>query len=125
MAEKGHYYILKTLETDPKISQRQFAENLGISLGKGKYCVKPLLGKGLIKASNFKNSNNKIAYAYLLTPKGIQQKAVLAQHFLENKVLEYDALKEEIQVLKAEFKRKSRYRNTAHHDHTDGEHANP
>ena len=107
MAEKSHYDILKTLESDPKISQRQLAKNLDISLGKVNYCVKALLAKGLIKATNFKNSNNKIAYAYLLTPKGIRQKAVLAQHFLERKVLEYENLREEIRVLKAELREKS------------------
>ena len=103
MADNSHYKILKTLETDPKISQRQLAENLGISLGKVNYCVKALLEKGLIKTTNFKNSNNKIAYAYLLTPKGIKQKTLFAQHFLERTVLEYEQLKREIQSPKAEL----------------------
>ena len=103
MADNSHYKILKTLETDPKISQRQLAENLGISLGKVNYCVKALLEKGLIKTTNFKNSNNKIAYAYLLTPKGIKQKTLFAHHFLEKTVLEYEQLKREIQSLKAEL----------------------
>ena len=125
MAEKSHYDILKTLETEPRISQRQLAENLDISVGKVNYCVKALLVKGLIKASNFKNSNNKIAYAYLLTPKGIRQKAVLAQHFLERKVSEYEKLEEEIQSLKAELKRKASPANNARHERPDGESANP
>jgi EPS-associated MarR family transcriptional regulator len=99
----SHYQILKSLEADPKISQRQLAENLGISLGKVNYCVKALLEKGLIKATNFKNSNNKIAYAYLLTPKGIKQKTELAHHFLERKVHEYEQLEQEIRTLKAEL----------------------
>jgi EPS-associated MarR family transcriptional regulator len=103
MANHSQYQVLKTLEADPKISQRQLAENLDISLGKVNYCVKALLEKGLIKASNFKNSNNKIAYAYLLTPKGIKQKTVLAQQFLERKVLEYNQLEIEIQTLKTEL----------------------
>ena len=103
MADTSHYQILKTLEADPKISQRQLAENLDISLGKVNYCVKALLEKGLIKATNFKNSNNKIAYAYLLTPKGIKQKTILAQHFLERKVVEYEQLEQEIQILRAEL----------------------
>jgi EPS-associated MarR family transcriptional regulator len=102
MADNSHYKMLKTLEADPKISQRQLAENLGISLGKVNYCVKALLEKGLIKTTNFKNSNNKIAYAYLLTPKGIKQKTLFAQHFLEKTVLEYEQLKHEIQSPKAE-----------------------
>ena len=96
-------HILKTLESEPKISQRQLAENLGISLGKVNYCVKALLEKGLIKATNFKNSKNKIAYAYLLTPKGMKQKTHLAHRFLERKVREYELLQLEIESLKSEL----------------------
>jgi EPS-associated MarR family transcriptional regulator len=120
MADTSHYQILKTLEADPKISQRQLAENLDISLGKVNYCVKALLGKGLIKATNFKNSNNKIAYAYLLTPKGIKQKAVLAQHFLERKVLEYEQLEHEIQTLKAELQQTPYPKGGIRHSQSDG-----
>ncbi|MFT7305305.1 MAG: EPS-associated MarR family transcriptional regulator [Candidatus Azotimanducaceae bacterium] len=111
---------MKTLEADPKISQRQLAENLDISLGKVNYCVKALLGKGLIKATNFKNSNNKIAYAYLLTPKGIKQKTVLAQHFLERKVLEYEQLENEIKTLKAELQQTPYPKGSAGHPLSDG-----
>jgi len=119
MSEKSRYDILKTLETDPTISQRQLAENLQISLGKVNYCVSALLGKGLIKASNFKNSNNKIAYVYLLTPKGIKQKAILAQQFLERKVLEYEELEREIQDLRVELKQQFSPKSTSHHAKPD------
>ena len=90
------YQILKTIEVEPRISQRELAENLGVSLGKVNYCLKALLAKGWIKATNFKNSKNKIAYAYLLTPTGIRQKTVLAQQFLERKMKEYEQLEQEI-----------------------------
>ena len=75
MNEDTHYRVLKVIEINPQITQRQLADELGISLGKANYCLKSLAQKGLIKASNFKNSNNKLAYAYLLTPHGIEEKA--------------------------------------------------
>ena len=75
-----------------------------MSLGKVNYCIKALVQKGWVKANNFKNNKNKAAYAYLLTPKGIEQKAKITMRYLNSKMAEYEALKQEIEQLKAETK---------------------
>jgi EPS-associated MarR family transcriptional regulator len=97
-----HLKVLRHLEENPEVSQRELAEVLGVSLGKTNYCLKALINKGLIKASNFKNNANKRAYLYVLTPKGIETKARVSVRFLRRKIEEYDALKLEIEQLKAE-----------------------
>lgn len=97
--EETHLKVLRLLESNPNMNQRDLAESLGVSLGKTNYCVKALLDKGLIKIHNFRNSNNKLAYAYLLTPSGIVAKAELAGRFLKRKVAEYENLKQEIEML--------------------------
>ena len=102
MSDNVHYRLLKILEAQPKASQRQLAAALGISLGKINYCVKALLDQGWIKATNFKNSQHKLAYAYLLTPSGVDAKARLTARFLKQKIAEYEALKAEIEQLSAE-----------------------
>jgi len=100
--EDVHYRLLKLLAERPQASQRQLSEALGVSLGKINYCVKALLDQGWVKATNFKNSNNKLAYAYLLTPSGIDAKARITARFLKRKLDEYQALKQEIARLQAE-----------------------
>ena len=95
-----HLKVLRHLENDPEITQRELAKKLGISLGKANYCLKALIDKGLIKAGNFKNSNNKSAYIYLLTPKGIEEKSRITLHFLKRKIDEYENLKKEINELR-------------------------
>lgn len=100
--QETHFKVLRHLEENPDITQRELAEEMGVSLGKVNYCLKALIEKGWIKANNFKNSNNKAAYAYLLTPKGIERKAQITVHFLKRKVDEYEALKEEIEQLRKE-----------------------
>jgi EPS-associated MarR family transcriptional regulator len=85
------------------MSQRELADALGVSLGKTNYCLKALLGKGLIKMQSFQKSQNKLAYAYLLTPDGIAEKAGLTVRFLARKVVEYESLTLEIELLKAEM----------------------
>jgi EPS-associated MarR family transcriptional regulator len=95
--------ILKLLEEDPQISQRELARELGVSLGKANYCLQALMEKGLIKANNFKNSRNKKAYMYLLTSKGIAEKARATVRFLDRKVAEYEELRREIASLKREM----------------------
>jgi EPS-associated MarR family transcriptional regulator len=97
-----HYRLLKLLAERPEISQRGLAQALGVSLGKINYCVKALLDQGWVKASNFKNSKNKLAYAYLLTPSGIDAKARITASFLKRKLGEYEALKLEIAQLRSE-----------------------
>lgn len=100
--DETHYKILKLLQADPHISQRALAEALGVSLGKTNYCLKALIGRGLIKARNFRNSSNKAAYAYFLTPKGMEEKATVTLRFLKRKMAEYESLREEIEHLRRE-----------------------
>ena len=102
MTDDIHYHLLRLLEERPDVTQRELAKTLGISLGKTNYCVKALLEKGWVKANNFKNSKNKLAYAYLLTPSGLEAKARITTRFLKRKVAEYEALKAEIEQLTAE-----------------------
>ncbi len=97
-----HYRILRLLEAHPDMSQRQLAQALGVSLGKTNYCLQALVTKGWIKADNFKNSRNKIAYAYLLTPEGINRKATMAVRFLKRKTVEFEAIKDELERLREE-----------------------
>ena len=102
LATEAHYRVLKALEANPKLSQRQLATELGISVGKANYCIKALIDKGWVKARNFRNSDNKLAYTYALTPSGIRRKSQLTIRFLEYKRREFDALEREIAVLSAE-----------------------
>ncbi|MGB3610965.1 MAG: MarR family EPS-associated transcriptional regulator [Cellvibrio sp.] len=102
LTDEYRYKILKLLSNNPHISQRELSRELGISLGKVNYCIHALIEKGIVKASNFKNSQNKHAYAYLLTPKGIEDKAKVTVRFLNRKLAEYEALQNEIEVLRSE-----------------------
>lgn len=102
MEDELHWQLLRMLEANPKMSQRALAEQLGLSLGKTNYCIRALIEKGWIKARNFKNSDNKLAYAYVLTPKGIRQRTAATLSFLERKRTEYVALKREIARLETE-----------------------
>ena len=86
------------------MSQRELAQEMGISLGKVNFCLKGLMEKGIIKAQNFKNSSNKLAYSYLLTPKGVEEKARVTARYLKRRVKEYEDLKLEIEQLKKEVK---------------------
>src|SRR5262245_49101466 len=97
--------ILRILEESPDISQRALARELGVSLGRANYCLQALVEKGLVKANNFKNSNNKTAYMYLLTRKGIAEKARATARFLERKMAEYEALQREIEKLQQEVQK--------------------
>ena len=98
------YQVLKLLEENPDLTQRQIAEKLGVSLGKTHYLIKSLTDTGWVKFSNFKKSNNKWGYAYLLTPKGISKKASITVKFLERKQEEYIKLHEEIAQLKEDVR---------------------
>jgi EPS-associated MarR family transcriptional regulator len=98
------YRLLQLLTQRPEASQREISEALGISLGKINYCVKALIDQGWIKANNFKNSKNKLAYAYLLTPSGIDAKARITARFLKRRIAEYHAIKAEIAQLQAEVR---------------------
>jgi len=99
----NEYIILRILKDNPKITQREMAKELGLSLGKTNYIVRALVDKGWVKLSNFKRSDNKLGYIYLLTPEGVSEKTVLAQNFLKRKSEEYNKLKKEIEMLKNEL----------------------
>ena len=96
------YKLMRLLDSNPELSQRDLARALGISLGKVNYCLQALIRKGWIKAANFTNSQNKAAYMYLLTPRGIEEKASLTVRFLQAKVREYEALRLEIEQIRQE-----------------------
>lgn len=102
MTDEVNYKILKLIEENPNMSQRELAQSLGISLGKANYCLQALIQKGLVKARNFSNSKSKRAYLYILTPKGIEEKAVITVRFLRHKLKEYEELKGEIEALQRE-----------------------
>lgn len=104
LTDEYRYKTLKELQQDPGLSQRELAKRLGISLGKANFCLKVLIEKGSIKADNFKNSANKTGYLYLLTPKGLEEKVILTQRFLQRKVAEYEALEQEIEQLRKEVR---------------------
>ena len=94
--------VLRALEANPELSQRQLAAELGVSLGGVNYALKALMERGFVKADNFRKSGNKVAYLYVLTPRGVAEKASLATAFLSRKIEEYELLKQEIEALKGE-----------------------
>ena len=94
--------VLRALEANPELSQRQLAKELGVSLGGVNYALKALIERGFVKADNFRKSGNKSAYLYVLTPKGVAEKASLASAFLGQKLEEYEVLRQEIEALKGE-----------------------
>jgi EPS-associated MarR family transcriptional regulator len=98
-----HLKVLRHLEANPEVTQRELAQELGVSLGKANYCLKALIDKGFVKARNFRNSNNKRAYLYKLTPSGIEAKARISVSFLRRKLHEYEQLKVEIDQLQNEI----------------------
>ena len=106
MHQEIHLKVLRHLEHNPEVTQRELAEHLGVSLGKANYCLKALISKGFVKARNFKNSNRKSAYLYVLTPQGIDEKARISVGFLKRKMHEYEQLKQEIVQLEQEVNSK-------------------
>ena len=93
---QDHFNVLRKINSKPKSTQRELAEELGFSLGKLNYCLKALKNKGLIKMKNFKKNPNKINYIYVITPRGITEKTKLTINFMKQKMQEYDELKKEI-----------------------------
>ena len=89
--------ILSNIEVNPNLTQRQIAKDLGVSLGKTNYLIKALLNKGYLKVNNFRSSDNKLSYLYLLTPKGVETKRELTILFLQRKSEEFDKLKKEME----------------------------
>jgi EPS-associated MarR family transcriptional regulator len=94
--------VLRALEVNPELSQRQLAAELGVSLGGVNFALKALVERGFVKADNFRKSGNKVAYLYVLTPQGVAEKASLATAFLGRKLEEYEVLRQEIEALKGE-----------------------
>jgi EPS-associated MarR family transcriptional regulator len=105
MDEELRLRILRLLTESPDLPQRELAHRLGLSLGKINYCLRGLVEKGWIKVNNFRNSQNKMAYAYVLTPQGMSAKAAVTAAFLRRKQEEYSTLEREIEELRAEVMR--------------------
>lgn len=101
--EDVHFRVLRLLEENPEMSQRDLAQAVGISVGGAHYCLNALIEKGLVKIGNFSAARDKRRYAYILTPKGIAEKSALTGRFLKRKMAEYEALKAEIDALKVEL----------------------
>ena len=95
--DKDHFDVLRKIKNRPNTSQREMAKDLGFSLGKLNYCIKALQKKGLVKINNFKKNPKKINYIYVLTPKGIAEKAKLTINFMKRTMKQYDELKRELE----------------------------
>lgn len=100
LQEDTYFRVMSILQENPDLTQRELAERLGISVGGLNYCLKGLIEKGLVKMKNFANSKNKFGYVYVLTPTGMAEKAAITHRFLQRKMVEYEALKTEIEALK-------------------------
>jgi EPS-associated MarR family transcriptional regulator len=103
LTDEYRYKILRKLEAEPETSQRELARELGISLGKVNFCLNALIEKGLVKANNFRHSQNKKGYIYLLTPSGVEEKAKITVQFLKYKLAQYEAIKAEISQLQEDI----------------------
>ena len=106
--EDTHFRIMRILQENPDLTQRELAEKLGVSVGGLNYCLKALMEKGWLKMQNFQNSKNKFKYVYLLTPQGIAEKVALTSRFLDRKMQEYETLKAEIESLHQDVKSASK-----------------
>jgi len=105
LPDETRYRLLKYLESNPDASQRALARELDVSLGKVNYCIKALVDRGWLTIGRFRRSNNKMAYVYKLTPKGIEAKAEATVRFLNRKLGEYEDLRAEIESLRAEARK--------------------
>ncbi|WP_408598215.1 MarR family EPS-associated transcriptional regulator [Limnohabitans sp.] len=105
--EDTYFRVMRILKDNPDLTQRELAEQLGVSVGSLNYCLKALIEKGWIKMQNFSQSKNKFGYVYILTRKGISEKAALTSNFLKRKRTEYEALKAEIESLSSELQSSS------------------
>ncbi len=107
LQEDTHYRVLRLLEANPDLTQREIAKELGLSTGGINYCLRALIDKGWVKVQNFSESKNKFGYIYVLTPVGVSQKIALTGKFLQRKMNEYDALRSEIKLLSNEIQNSS------------------
>ena len=101
--ETEHLQVLKLLQANPSLSQRQLAAQMGVSLGKANYCLRALVEKGLVKLGNFSKNPNKRHYAYILTPAGLEEKTRITLGFLKRKEAEFEAIQGEIDALRKEL----------------------
>lgn len=108
MDDAIRYRLLKLLDEQPHLTQRELAKAMGISLGKANYCLRALIKVGAVKANNFKNSADKSGYLYLLTPRGFEEKAKVTRRFLDRKLAEYETIQREIEELQAEARQADR-----------------
>ena len=104
LQEDTYFRVLRMLQDDPDMTQREIAQKLGISTSGLNYCLKALIDKGWVKVQNFSQSKNKFGYIYVLTPQGMAEKALLAGRCLKRKMTEYEQLQAEIEALKAEMR---------------------
>jgi EPS-associated MarR family transcriptional regulator len=100
ISDEIRYKLLRLLQSNPDLSQREVANELGVSVGKVNYSLRALMQRGWVKAQNFRNSQNKMAYRYLLTPRGIEEKAKITVRFLQAKMDEYETLRLEIEQIR-------------------------
>jgi EPS-associated MarR family transcriptional regulator len=107
LSEEMRYRLMRLIEENPQMSQRDVARELGISLGRVNFCVQALVRQGWVKAIRFKNSRNKLAYTYLLTQRGMEEKAALTLEFLRIKTREYEALCAEIELIRQDVNRRA------------------
>ena len=105
LQEDTYFRVMRILQENPDLTQRELAEKLGISVGGLNYCLKALMEKGLVKMKNFANSKNKFGYIYVLTVTGMAEKAAVTHRFLQRKMDEYEALKAEIEALRSEVEK--------------------
>ncbi len=102
LQEDTYFRVMRMLQGNPDLTQREIAQQLGVSTSGLNYCLNALIDKGWVKVQNFQNSKNKFKYVYLLTPQGIAEKMALTDRFLKRKMTEYEALKSEIEALQRE-----------------------
>lgn len=102
LQEDTYFRVMRMLQDNPDLTQREIAQQLGVSTSGLNYCLNALIDKGWVKVQNFQNSKNKFKYVYLLTPQGIAERMALTDRFLKRKMTEYEALKSEIEALQRE-----------------------
>ena len=104
LTDRKRLALLKLLQGQPQMSQRDLAQAMGVSLGKANYCLKALIERGLVKFETFRKNPDKRQYAYMLTPAGIEEKSRITMAFLRHKIVEYEALKKEVELLRDDLK---------------------
>ena len=108
LQEDARFRVLRLLQQNPEMSQRELADAVGVGLGSVNFCINALVKKGMVKLGNFSAAKDKRRYSYILTRKGIAEKAKLTRRFLDRKIDEYEALRTEIEVLRSEMDSEAR-----------------